>query len=239
MNRVANALMLMCFLIVFGTIGYVVVEGWKPADGLFMTVITLSTVGYGETNELTANGRNFTSLLIFLCLVSMTYWSASLTSFIVEQELNGHFARKRVIKMISQLKEHVVICGSGPIAKALIERLTRKRIPVVLVDENKEELDGLKRRFRKLHVLVGSPTNEMILAEANVIDAKTVVAAMPSEIDNLLVGITCKDLGGEVEVIARSNDPLLGNRMRKAGIDEVVSPSQLCGEHMAQLINIG
>ena len=174
MNRVANALMLMCFLIVFGTIGYVVVEGWKPADGLFMTVITLSTVGYGETNELTANGRNFTSLLIFLCLVSMTYWSASLTSFIVEQELNGHFARKRVIKMISQLKEHVVICGSGPIAKALIERLTRKRIPVVLVDENKEELDGLKRRFRKLHVLVGSPTNEMILAEANVIDAKTV-----------------------------------------------------------------
>ena len=238
MDRVFKALMLMLALVVFGTFGYVAVEGWQPADGLYMTVITLSTVGYGETNELTASGRNFTSLLIFFCLVSMTYWSASLTSFIVEQELSGQFARKRAIKMISQLKDHVVICGTGPIAKALIERLIRKRVPVVLVDENKQELDQLKRQFRRLHVLEGSPTNEIILAEANVIEAKTVVAAMPSEIDNLLVGITCKDLGGEVAVIARSNDPLLGNRMRKAGIDEVVSPSQLCGQHMAELITV-
>ena len=93
-----------------------------------------------------------------------------------------------------------------------------------------------KGDFAALHTVEGSPTNEMVLAEANVLAASTVVAAMPSEVDNLLIGITCKDIGEQVNVVAKSNDPLLGNRMRKAGIDEVISPSQLCGDHIAQLI---
>ena len=138
--------------------------------------------------------------------------------------------------MISKLKDHVIICGSDSMAQALIERLVRKRIPVVMIDDDKSKIDALKQRFRQLFVVEGNATNELTLAEANVFSAHSVVAAMHSEVDNLLVGITCKDMGQEIAVYARSNDALLGNRMRKAGIDEVVSPSQLCGDRVADLI---
>ena len=107
-------------LLTMGTAGYVILEGWPVHDGLFMTIITMSTVGYGETHQLTPAGRCFTTLLIFCCIVGMTYWTASLTSFIVEQDLSGSLARRRMLRMISKLKEHVVICGSGPMAQALV-----------------------------------------------------------------------------------------------------------------------
>lgn len=236
MKRILSVFIALMLLVTGGTIGYVLIERWSPADGLFMTIITLSTVGYGETHELSQTGRTFTAVLIFLCIVAMTYWTAALTSFIVEKELSGSYVRRRMLRMISQLKNHIVICGSDPMAHALIERLMRKRIPVVLVDDDTTHLENMKKRFRRLHIVEGKPTNELTLAEANVLNAKTVVAAMTSEVDNLLVGITCKDIGQEVAVYAHSNDPILGNRMRKSGIDEVVSPSQLCGDHIAGLI---
>ena len=236
MKRLVKVLIALTLLITMGTIGYVIIEGWSPADGFFMTVITLSTVGYGETQPLSPTGRSFTAVLIFFCLVTMTVWTAALTSFIIEQDLSGQLLRRRMLKMISKLKDHVVVCGTEPMAAALIERLVRKRIPVVLVDDDEAQLEKLQRRFRRLHVVLGNPTNELILAEANVLSASVVVAARSSEVDNLLVGITCKDIGEDVRVYARSNDPLLGNRMRKAGIDEVISPSQLCGDHVASLI---
>ena len=97
-------------LIAFGTTGYVLIEGWNLADGFYMTVITLSTVGYGETQALSAHGRTFTAALIFLCLFGMTCWSAALTSFVVEQDLGGSFQRKRMQKMIDELKGHTVDC---------------------------------------------------------------------------------------------------------------------------------
>lgn len=235
--RILYSVLALVAILWIGTIGYVAIEGWPVADGFFMTLITLSTVGYGETNQLSASGRIFTSVLILICLVAMTYWSALLTSFILEQELSGKYFRRRMLKLISKLKDHVVICGTDSMAFPLIERLVRKRIPVVLVTDDTEAAEVLKKRFRRLHVVEGNPTNELALANANVLAAKTVVAATKSEVDNLLVGITCKDIGPHVAVFAHSNDPILGNRMRKSGIDEVISPAQLCGAHVATLIS--
>lgn len=223
-------------LMLFGTAGYVLIEGWSASDGFFMTVITLSTVGYGETQALTADGRTFTSALIFLSLVSMTWWSAALTSFVVEQDLGGSLKRKRMQKMIDDLKEHTVVCGAGQMAEAIIERLVRARIPVVLVDADSARLTELKRRFRRLLTVEGNPTDELVLCKANILTAQHVVAATDSEIDNLLISITCKDMGQGVRVIARSNDFTVSNRMRKAQVDEVISPCQICGDRIADLI---
>lgn len=223
-------------LIVLGTIGYICIEGWSPSDGFFMTVITLSTVGYGETQELSDNGRSFTSILIFLSLVGMTWWSAALTSFVVEKDLGGSLQRKRTRKMIDELKGHTVVCGAGQMAETVIERLVRSRVPVVLVDANTDRLTELKRRFRKLLTVEGNPADELVLSQANILTAHHVVAATDSEIDNLLISITCKDMGQGVRVIARSNDFTVSNRMRKAQVDEVISPCQICGNRIADMI---
>ncbi|MFK7817378.1 MAG: TrkA family potassium uptake protein [Planctomycetaceae bacterium] len=235
-RRLLKAAYFLLGVLLLGTFGYMVVEGWGFADSFYMTVITVSTVGYGETNTLSPDGRAFTSGLIFLSLVSMTGWSAVLTSFLVESDLSGNFQRRKTARMISQLKGHTIVCGTGLMAQAVIERLARKRTDVVVIDSDAEALDTLKKRFRRLLVLEGEGTNEMNLAKANVLEASHVVAATDSETDNLLIGITCKDMGPNLTVIARSNNISIANRMRKSGIDEVISPSQLGGERVTDLI---
>ncbi|MFT7643488.1 MAG: voltage-gated potassium channel [Pirellulaceae bacterium] len=235
-SRLAKVCVVLVALTLFGTLGFVVVEGWPLIDGFFMTVITISTVGYSAPQELTTAGRFFTSFLIIACLFAMTSWTAALTSFIVENDLGGNFLRRRHRKMISQLTDHTIVCGSGLMAQAVIERLIRKRKHVVLLDDNESRIDELRKRYRKLLIVLGNATNELSLAEANVISASHVVACMEKEVDNLLVAITCKDLGTEVKVFARSNDVTIANRLRKAEVDQVISPMQLGGDRIADLI---
>lgn len=236
LTRLMKVCVFVTLLLAVGTLGYVLLEGWPPLDSFFMTVITLSTVGYGTVHDLSMAGRWFTSVLIFLSIISMTCWTATLTSFIVESDLGGHFVRRKIRKMIAQLKDHTVVCGSGLMAQAVIDRLMRKQMPLVVVDSNVEQLEMLRRRFRNLLLVEGKATNELTLAEANILEARHVVAALESEVDNLLVAITCKDMGHDIAVYAGCNDTSIANRMRKAGVDEVISPFQLSGDRVSELI---
>ena len=236
LKRLLKVVYWMLALVCTGTVGYRIIEDWSVCDSFFMTVITISTVGYGEPHTLSDTGRWFTSGLIFVSLISMTGWTAILTSFIVECNLGGNFLRRRTRKMIAAMKGHTVICGGGAMAQAVVERLMHKRSEVVLVDEDPQWLDSMKKRFRKLQTIEGNPCSELSLAQANVLNARHVIAATESEVNNLLIGITCKDIGPDVRVIAESNDMSIANRMRKSGIDEVVSPVMLGGDRVTQLV---
>jgi voltage-gated potassium channel len=120
--------------------------------------------------------------------------------------------------------------------RAVVERLLRKRTRVVLVYECSLRLAEFARAHRKLIIVEGRPTDELVLAEAGILRAASVVAGMDSEVDNLLISITCKDMGTSVRVFARSDDFTIANRMRKACVDEVVSPFELCGEYIANRV---
>ena len=238
-KRLMTVLLAVLMLILCGTTGYALLERWPVGDGFFMTMITLSTVGYGETNQLTPTGRLFTSGLIVVGLITMTCWTAVLTSFVVEGDLSGRYERRRTLKMVAKLKKHVIVCGSDKMARAVLERLVRARRDVVVVDDNQNHLIEIKRQFPSVLTIEGNATSEVALAEANIMRAKFVVAAMESPVDNLLISITCKDLGRNIAVYARSNDMTVANRMRKAGVDEVICPSQICGDQVANLILAG
>ena len=138
--------------------------------------------------------------------------------------------------MVNKLSEHTIICGSGMIAQIILERLLRKRQAVVLIDNDMETLERLRKKYRRLLTVEGDPTDEHALVEANVLQAANVVAVTDDEVNNLLISITCKDLGRELNVIAKSNDVSISKRMIKAGVDEVISPCQLSGSHVADLI---
>ena len=138
--------------------------------------------------------------------------------------------------MISRLKDHVIVCGAGRMAEAVIERLLANGQEVVVVDEDKQRLAELQKKYRGLYVVDGAATNELNLAKANILNAKYVAAVLQAEVDNLLISITCKDMGNGISVFARSNDTTVANRMRKAGVDEVISPSQICGDRVSSLI---
>ena len=236
MKRIMTVISALFLLILLGTVGYMAVEGWSLSDSLFMTSITCSTVGYSEVRELSPNGRVFTNLLICISLVVMTIWSATLTSYFVEMDLNDSFKRRRKLRMISTLKDHVIVCGTTPVVDVMVARLRRQSVPLVVVSHDAARLDELKLKFRNLLTLEGKPDNDLILAQANVLNAKIVVAAMENDIENLLIGITCGDLGEEINVFAFSNDHRLGNRMLRVGVFEVISPAELLGDHVATLV---
>jgi len=219
-----------------GAIGYTLIEGWSLPDGFFMTAITVSTVGYGETQPLTPAGRSFTAFLIGASVIVMTCWNAALTSFLVDGDVSGRYTRRRNLRMIAELNGHTIVCGTTNMARAVIDRLVRKRVKVVVVGADKEALGELQRSYRRIHTITGCPTSELVLAKANVVKAAAVVAALDSEVDNLLVGITCKDLGTSVRVLARSETSVVANRMRKAGVDDVICPPQICGDRVFDIL---
>lgn len=235
-RRLLGVIYWILIVLTIGTIGYWMIEGWGITDSFYMTVITLSTVGYGEPNVLSEHGQWFTAFLIFLSLISMTAATATLTSFIVESDLSGQLEQSRALKRIAAMKNHTIVCGTGLMALAVIERLLRKRVEVVVIDKDEDKLAALNKQYRRVETIHGEPTNELVLAKANVLDARNVVAATDSDINNLLIGITCRDLGEEICVIAESNDLSIANRMRKSGIEEVISPMQLGGQQVAELI---
>ena len=115
-------------IVTAGTLGYTLLEGWTPVDAFYMTIITISTVGYGETHELSGPGRVFTIGFLTLCLFAMSFWTASLTSYLVDGDLKGRLLAKRMLKMISRLKDHTIVCGIGRMGSILARFATRVRV---------------------------------------------------------------------------------------------------------------
>lgn len=226
---------LIAAVLVFGTVGYSILEGWGLADGFYMSVITLATVGYGETQELSASGRLFTCGLIFISIFSLSCWTACLTGLFVDRSIVNSLHTRKAKKMAHSMKKHTIVCGSGAMAQTVTKILVDAKQSVVVVDSDLDALEILQSRFRTITTLPNSAVGELALANANVLDAGCVVAAMESDFDNLLIAMTCKDIDPDMRVIARSEDVEVASRMSKVGVDSVICPHYISGEQAAKL----
>lgn len=225
--------------IVVATLGYCIVEGWSVQDSFYMSTITFSTVGYGETRELSSIGRIYTSLLIFVSIILMSCWTAGITTAFVSGELTGKFQVKRTKKMIQKLSNHSIILGAGIMAESIANRLVRNQQPWVLIEEDSDKLAAFGKRFPEGLFLESNPKSELVLADANVFNAANVISILDSDFDNLLVAMSVKELNPKIKVITRSDDPRVSSRMLKAGVDKVICPFQLTGDHIADLLQTG
>ena len=226
-------------LIIAGTVGFVAIEGWTFADSLYMTVITMSTVGYGETNELTPHGRAFASSLIAISFVLMACWTAGVTSFLVNGQLSGEFYRLRIKKRMNRMNNHVVVCGGGAAARTLMQQLKMQGKEIVAIVETPSDIAMTKQFFPDVPLIEADPKSEMAMFDANILDAGHLVAATESDFDNLLIVISGKGLGTELKVVSVAENPELANRMLKVGADEVVCPLVIGGERIASIIADG
>lgn len=227
---------LVLLLLLIGTGGYVSIEGWPILDSIYMTLITISTVGFGEIQELTMAGRVFTSVLIMFSLMLMACWTSGITSILVSGELSGRFQKQRDRKMIDKMQEHVIVCGGGVIASTVIRELSVQGKPVVAITNDASEIELLKRTNPEIPILQDDPKSELALADAAVFRASYIVAASESDFDNLLITITGKGLGTNIRVLSCAQSTELASRMLKVGADEVICPFIICGEHVAELI---
>ncbi len=222
-------------LMVLGTVGYRAFEPhWSLGEAFYMTVITISTVGFGEIHPLSEEGRLFTSALIFLGLFAISIIGAHAARLLIDSEVKNVLGRKRMKREIAGLKDHTIVCGYGRIGSTICTQLKEAEIDfaVVEIDESLvERADGLGYR-----VLKGDATSDSVLREAGIERAQGVVAALNSDSHNLFISLAAREIKPDIKIIARGEDPGIENRLLRAGADIVVSPLKLGGCQIANMI---
>lgn len=228
------ALLLLAGLMLFGTIGFMVIEDYHFLEALYMTVITVASVGFNEVRPLGDSGRIFTIFLILINLGLFTYFITWLSRYFFDLE----FLKKyKIIKMenkIQHLNNHVIICGFGRNGKESAQVLYDNKIPFVVL-EDKDELGG-NLNFEVTHFIKGNATNDEVLLEAGIKNARALISTLPVDADNLFVVLSAKQLNPNITIISRASQDSSVNKLKIAGASNVIMPDKIGGAHMATLV---
>ena len=220
--------------ILFGTAGYMVIEHFNFLEALYMTVITISTVGFTEVKPLSDTGRIFTIFLILVNLGLFTYFVTLLTRFFSDGEFIKLYKQIKMENSIQQLKEHVIICGFGRNGKESAQILFNNKIPFVVLEEKNELEKDIE--FDVLHFMKGDATKDEVLLEAGIKNARALITSLPVDADNLFVVLTAKQLNPNLKVISRASQDSSVKKLKIAGADNVIMPDKIGGAHMATLV---
>ena len=230
-GRLQLALLVLLSLVVFGATGYVVLEGMNGVEAVYMTVITLTTVGFGEVQPLSPAGRIFTVLLILMG-VGAAAWSARIAAEMVfGAGLWETMRRRRMQERINELSGHYIVCGYGRLGRQVARDLEERNEPAVIVDLE-PEADGLLEDSGYLFV-GGDATQDEILLQAGVERATGLVAALNTDADNVLTVLTARGLNPELLIVARASSPSAASKLQRAGASRVVSPYIIGGHRLA------
>jgi voltage-gated potassium channel len=227
---------LIVILIVFsaGIIGYMWIEGWRFLDSLYMTIITLSTVGYGEVHEVGPGGRIFTVFLILFGILLITYTAGWVAKEFIEGELRAILGRKKLDKRIKSLRDHYIICGYGRIGKIICEEFVRRSIPLVVIENNEQARRELEHD--NILYLDFDATQEEALEEAGVHRARGLISVVGSDPENVYICLTARGLNQQLFILSRAENEGTETKLLQAGANKVITPYRIGGRRMAQAI---
>lgn len=220
--------------ILFGTAGYMLIEHFSFLESLYMTVITISTVGFTEVRPLSDQGRIFTIFLILVNLGLFTYFVTLLTRFFSDGEFTKLYKQIKMENSIQQLKQHVIICGFGRNGKESAQILFNNKIPFVVLEEKNELEKDIE--FEVPYFMKGDATKDEVLLEAGIKNARALITSLPVDADNLFVVLTAKQLNPNLKVISRASQDSSVKKLKIAGADNVIMPDKIGGAHMATLV---
>ncbi|MGZ6276738.1 MAG: potassium channel family protein, partial [Syntrophales bacterium] len=223
-------------IFIIGTFGFHFFEGWSLTESLYTTVITLSTVGYGDFYPETTGGRIFTVILVIFGVGTMLYTIGLLTETMVEARFRSLMGRGKLEKMIKKLNRHYIICGCGRIGYLICKELSQEKIDFVVIDDNAETIQKIIEDESFIYYK-GDATQDKTLIAAGIKRARGIVCALPSDAQNLYVILTAKELNPDIYVLSRSEEVESEHRLLRAGADRVISPYVLGGMRMAMAIS--
>ena len=230
-KKLIQVLLLISLVIAFGTFGYVTIEGWNLLDSVYMTVTTLTTVGYREIHELSVPGKIFTIFLIVGGVGTMLYALSTGAKIILEGEMRQIFGRKKLEKKIKELSDHYIICGFGRMGKIISKELKEEGVKFLVIEKDSkslEEEDGL--------FLVGDATRDNTLKEGGIERAKGLITVLPGDAENLFVVLSARGLNPNLLIVARAVEEDAEQKLLRAGATKVVSPYHIGGLRMAHTI---
>src|SRR5215469_10509042 len=222
---------LLGIILIVGTFGFVLIDGYSWFDAFYMTLTTISTVGYGEIRPLSRAGRVFNSFLIVFGVSAMFLAVGAMTRTIIELELQDQFGVRRKKRMIDQMHDHFIVCGFGRVGRNASYEFQRAHIPFLVVDRNEQRV--AKAEEAGMLAIVADATRDDGLREAGVLRAKGLIAALPSDAENLFIILSAKTLNPNLTVVTRASEEEAEEKMRRAGADTVFTPYAVTGRQLA------
>lgn len=233
-SRLYKALLLLLLVIIIGVVGYMNLSNDSFVNALYMTVITISTVGFGEVHPLSENEKLFTIFLILMSVIILGLVASIITQYIASGELFENLKFKKVQKKIEKLKNHTIVCGYGRNGKQSVLKLNKYEIPLVVI-ENDDKLIAEIERENILYIK-GDATRDEVLKKAGIKTASNLITTLPSDADNLYVVLSARQLNKKLTIVSRASDDSSDSKLRIAGADNVIMPDKLGGDHMASLL---
>ncbi|MGM0365671.1 MAG: potassium channel family protein [Actinomycetota bacterium] len=232
-RRIVVPLMVLMSLYFLGSLGYILIEDMEPLDALFMTTITITTVGYGVIGQLSHGGIIFTIIFIIIGTGLAAYILISVADFILSEFLLGRIETRRVAKMIAKSKKHYIICGLGRVGLEIANELSNNKVGFVVIDNAEEPIEICKEN--NWLYIKGDASDDDILLEAGIKEAKSLFAALDTDTENVFITLSAKSLNPYIFVVARATAQETINKLEKAGADRVLSPQILGGRRMAAM----
>lgn len=235
MKRTLILLFILLAILIFGTSGYMAIEGGSFIDSLYMTVITITTVGYSEIVPLTSAGRLFTIALILIGVGFVLYVFSNITEAMVEGGLQTILGRKKMKEKVAELTNHYIVCGFGRIGKVICKVLKENKRPFVVIETNQQELKNIED-IGYLG-LEGAAAEDEMLIKAGIHKAKGLIAVVSSDAENVYISLSAKGLNRNLYILARSSgEEGSETKLLRAGADKVISPYYIGACRMAHLL---
>ncbi|GAB5401416.1 MAG: potassium channel protein [Aureisphaera sp.] len=233
-SRILAATLLLVLVFLLGVLGFVFMYDFSWIDAIYMTIITITTVGFGEVRPLSPSEKIFTSFLIVSSIFIVGFAIKEISEYLLSKNNIGNLRKKKVQKKIKSLQNHIIVCGYGRNGKQAAQKLQAYNKPFVVVEKDEEVIE----RFSEDHVLFvhGNAEEDETLYRAGIDKANTLICALPSDADNLFVVLSARQINNDLRIISRAAEETSYKKLKLAGADNVIMPDRIGGDHMASLV---
>lgn len=233
-KKIVFAISLLILVFLTGAMTFALVFGFSIVDAIYMTIITISTVGFKEVEPLSNAEKLFTSGLIVSSIFIMGYALAVFSEYILSRNNLGDLRKKRVEKKLRKMNDHIIVCGYGRNGQQAVHKLLAYKKPFVVIEKDEEVVE--KYDSELVSFILGNANEDEILKKAGIEKASTLISALPSDADNLFVVLSARQLNKELKIISRATEETTQKKLKLAGANNVIMPDKIGGEHMASLV---
>jgi len=233
-SKINTAFILLGTLMLLGVFGFKIMSGYSWTDALYMTVITITTVGFGEVSPLDDQAKIFTIFLILTSVVIVGYSLKVITEYILTKNDFEELKHKKMQKKIDNLSNHIIICGYGRNGKQAAKKLFAYNKPFVVVEKDKEVIDKYQNDL--VPFVLGNANEDEVLFQAGIEKANTLISALPNDADNLFVVLSARQINEDMCIISRASQETSYKKLKLAGANNVILPDRIGGDHMASLV---
>ncbi|MCA8942651.1 MAG: potassium channel protein [Planctomycetes bacterium] len=234
MSEIRRVVLVLFVLTMSGATGFSLIEGWNFFDGLYMAVITLTTVGYNEVHPLSEGGRWFAMVFLVIGLGVFMYSAVALGEFVVRAQIGDWLGQKKMMAILNEMRGHFIVCGLGRLGRSLCEELEERGLPFMAIDSSEEIAEACKER--NWPFLVGDATEDDVLRAAGIDRARGIACTLPSDAENLFVVLSARLLRKDLLILSRATTAKDAEKLRRAGANKVISLYATGAAKMAQLL---